>query len=149
MQYILFLLSCTEYDLNRDDKVNDANTDSGDNPDGSSIITDGECLVESIPEEEIGIGDSCNTEVGSFQPIVEWTYGDGGGCLAQPIVVDINQDGRTDILVNVISNGSATDRGAMHLIQGDGSGLIWSVAAIWHMVPPLPWVISTMTYLQK
>ena len=46
MQYILFLLSCTEYDLNRDDKVNDANTDSGENPDGSSIITDDECLVE-------------------------------------------------------------------------------------------------------
>ena len=61
------------------------------------LVLDDGTELENVPEEEIGVGDSCNTEVGSFQPIVEWTYGDGGGCLAQPIVADINQDGNVSL----------------------------------------------------
>ena len=99
MLYILFLSSCSEYDLNREDKVQEGNNDDESSSNATTTISDSDCTIETTEQEEIGIGDSCPVHEGTFQPIVEWTYGDNGGCLAQPVVADINQDGRTDIFL--------------------------------------------------
>ena len=84
---LFFLMfGCTEFKLYEKDDPNDGSN----NENGSSSNGNPEPETCELPEqssEELGIGDSCPTEPeGGFTPIVEWTYGEGKGCLAMPVV---------------------------------------------------------------
>lgn len=84
-----------------------------------------DCKATQFPAEEVGVGDSCPTPPeGTFNPIVEWDYGDGWGCLSQPIVADMDADGKPEVVVNILKS-FFNPPGVLTVLHGDGSGLIW------------------------
>ena len=124
MILVILGLGCTEFKLYENDGTNN----SGNGDTGGSSIGDPNPETCSPPEvlaEELGIGDSCPVEpIGGFTPIVEWSYGEGKGCLSLPIVADINLDGAPEIILNV--TGLFNSPGELVVLNGDGSGVMWS-----------------------
>ncbi|MEC8379652.1 MAG: VCBS repeat-containing protein [Myxococcota bacterium] len=124
----IFLFSCSEYDIYRDDKTNTPSDSGSMSTDTASTppIDAGECTVTPTPPEEIGIGDACpNVPVGGFDPIVEWTAGNGQGCLSLPVVADINQDGMPDVVLNLTNLFNSP--GSLTVVSGNGGATLFSV----------------------
>ncbi len=123
-------LGCSEYKLTGDDGTEGGGeTDSASDGDGGSGgDIPGACDESSWPAVEVGVGDVCGeAPEGGFEPIVEWDYGAGGGCLSLPVVGDLDGDGLPEIVMNLTDLfGGAGDLVALH---GDGSGVLWSVSA--------------------
>ena len=119
-----WVFACTEFKLYENDNTN--NGENSENGSSSNGTPDPEsCTLPDQVSEELGIGDSCPVEPeGGFTPIVEWTYGEGKGCLAMPVVADINLDGSPEIILNItdLFNGP----GELVVLHGDGSGVMWS-----------------------
>ncbi len=125
----LCALSCSEYDLNRPSDPDNKNPeDTGADPEDTEPPEDtgppATCEMDDLPGEEIGVNDMCGVEPeAGFDPIVEWSAGGGKGCLSQPIVADVNGDGRPEIIVNFTDLfGGAGD---LMVLFGDGSGTLW------------------------
>jgi hypothetical protein len=124
MTLLLLGLGCTEFKLYENDGSNDGSDDDS----GASSLGDpipDTCEIPELPGEELGIGDSCPTEPeGGFTPVVEWTYGEGRGCLSLPVVADINLDGAPEIILNL--TGLFNAPGELVVLNGDGSGVMWT-----------------------
>ena len=117
-------ISCTEFKLYEQDEFNNGD-DSGTGGSGLGDPIPEECTLPETPAEEAGIGDACPTAPeGGFTPVVEWSYGAGKGCLAMPVVADINLDGSPEILLNTTSAFNAP--GELTVLKGDGSGVVWT-----------------------
>ena len=124
MLLILLSVGCTEFKLYE----NDGSNNGGDNDTANTSLGDpipDSCAPPEAAAEELGIGDSCPVEpIGGFTPIVEWSYGEGVGCLSLPIVADINLDGSPEIILNL--TGLFNSPGELVVLNGDGSGVLWS-----------------------
>jgi hypothetical protein len=125
MKYILpfLLLACSESQLLSTEKNIDEEDDTEQDTDSNVDLPDdpGECHIEDIPAEELPDSDACpSVPEGGFTPIIEWSLGNGKGCLALPTVGDINQDGMPDVVINLsdMFNGAGT----LVVASGDGSG---------------------------
>ena len=136
----LVTLACNEYDLNRPDDVDPKNPEDTDEPLDTEPPVDSpapqECDLDDLLSEEIGVGDQCGETEDGFEPIVEWSAGGSEGCLSQPIVADVDGDGRPEIIVNFTDLfGGAGD---LKVLFGDGSGTLWqrSTANMAYGSPP-------------
>jgi FG-GAP-like repeat len=123
---IPFAVACSDYKLNsNDDGLGGGGSDGDTASDGGSGGTWGECDPTDFPAVEIGTTDLCFADSpGSFTPIVEWDYGAGSGCLAMPVVGDLDGDGMPEIVVNL--SGYFGGTGDLVVLRGDGSGVVWS-----------------------
>jgi hypothetical protein len=81
------------------------------------------CDKPELPGEDVGVTEHCSEPVGGFEPVVEWSYGEGLGCLSQPLVVDVDGDGAPEVVFNQIDSGY--DSGELMVLRGDGSGVLW------------------------
>ncbi len=139
---LLILLSagCSEYDLNRPDDGDPKNPEDTWEPGDSEAPGDTdpppECELPELPGEEIGVTDHCSEPEDGFEPVVEWSFGAGSGCLSQPLVVDVNGDGAPEVIFNQtdLFNGP----GELKVLEGDGSGVLWqrSTANMAYGSPP-------------
>jgi len=140
---LLLALACTEYDLARAEGTAEPGADTA-TPTGTATTATtpstrttptftatgtteapAACDVELPPAEEVGEGETCAVgETGGFTPKVEWTAG-SAGCLALPVVADLDGDGLPEILVNE-SYGIGT--GTIKAYHGDGSGQMLSLS---------------------
>jgi hypothetical protein len=124
---LALLAACQEYGLKGDrdvDKGDDENTGDVTGTDGGDTTPEG-CDVVDYPAEERGVDDVCTPEPpGGFDPITEWAYGAGKGCLSQPIVADLDRDGMPEVIFNLLPSFFA-QKGHLTVIRGDGSALVW------------------------
>ena len=127
--HLVFLLSfgCSEHSLISKETPEQDNQQPEDQAEVSAEpeVEPQNCDTPEIDPEEIGIGDICPTEPsGGFSPVVEWSYGSNQGCLALPIVVDLNGDGTPEVLLNLTDLFMSP--GQLVALNGDGSGVLWS-----------------------
>lgn len=119
------LPACVDYDLNGPEKDQsldgDTSTDSGIDPSG-----DGACALRTFEVEAVPANDSCDYDIGGFEPVVEWGVS-GKASLALPVVGDITGDGLPEILVvwSPIFLGSGT----LAAYEGDGTPL-WEASGL-------------------
>ena len=124
---LIGLAACQDYNLNGKDDLNSGGDEGGDggSGDGGEIDAPAACAPSTFPAEELGTDDLCTAEpAGGFDPVVEWEYGSGQGCLSQPVVGDVNRDGMPDIVINLLAN-FFNPPGALVVLNGDGSGVLW------------------------
>ncbi len=125
---LTLLAACQEYGLKGDrdvDKGDEEDTGDVTGTDGGDTTPEG-CDVVDYPAEERGVDDVCTPEPpGGFDPITEWAYGSGQGCLSQPIVADLDLDGMPEVIFNLLPSFFA-QKGHLTVIRGDGSGLVWN-----------------------
>ena len=115
----LGLASCNEYGL-KGDRLPDrgGDDDTGDDGPDSDTTGSGLCDVTDYPAEERGIDDVCVPDPpGGFTPIVEWSNASGKGCMSQPIVADLDQDGVPEVIYNELPNFFA-QRGYLTVLDG-------------------------------
>ena len=122
----VLLLGCSDYKLRGEGDNGNGGRDSGYDWDDSGDVGDDVCDEADLDPTEVGITDHCYTGDGSFTPIVEWDWGGGMGCTAQPAVGDLNGDGLPEIVINTSALSFPGELTALH---GDGSGELWTVAA--------------------
>jgi len=116
-------MACSDYKLNPSGNGNDGG-DGGGSDTGDSTVP-AACNPALFPAQELGVDDTCPHEPkGGFSPVIEWSYGAGEGCLSQPIVADIDQDGMPEVIVNILSSFFG-GKGKLTVLHGDGSGLVW------------------------
>ena len=129
LSLLLTLAACTDYDLNKSgDDVNDPDQSDTDSTTDEGNTGPQACRVSEYPAESVGVDDQCTVSEGSFTPIVEWDYGDGKGCLALPVVGDLDGDGQPEIVINLIS--SIMDQsGTMAVIDNTGA-LVWAATGV-------------------
>jgi len=124
---IVLLTACSEYDLNRPDDIDPKNPEDTTDPRDTEAPGETDpppaCELPELPAEEIGVGDHCGEPEDGFEPVIEWSYFPGEGCLSQPLVADVNGDGEPEIIVNVTD--LLGTEGALKVIFGDGSGILW------------------------
>ena len=123
---MVVMLACSEHGLNNTDKPVNTEEDTGSEEVTGNVSTEPQaCANETIPAEELPASDVCPiVPEGGFTPIVEWDYGAGEGCLSLPTVGDIDKDGSTDIVLNLIDPFAVITGGTGDLVvlHGDGSG---------------------------
>ncbi len=119
------LLACSDYDLKRDDDGTGGDTGASDGGDGGSGGYDGSCTLDGVAAEEVGIADTCEFEIGGFEPIVEWSGPSGRYSYASVAVGDLDGDGMPEIVANISGLLSAGELIAYH---GDGSGTLWETS---------------------
>jgi len=83
-----------------------------------------ECGIDEIPDAQATTIETCVVEPG-FDPVVEWTAGDGKASDALPAVADLWQDGHPEIIA-VFAPSLPMGKGTLKVLHGDGSGEIWS-----------------------
>jgi len=127
---VLLLGACSDYNINNKEHLNggaeddpedtgELGEDSGDPP------VDEVCEPTDFPAEERGIDDTCGAEPpGGFTPITEWSHGSGQGCLSQPIVADVDQDGMPEVIFNRLPN-FLSPPGHLVVLRGDTGALVW------------------------
>ncbi len=127
-------VGCSDYGIQGEG--DDDATDPGDD-DTTEIDPPEECDAVNWPAEEVGVADdTCTPPTGGFDPIVEWSYQPGGGCLSLPTVGDLDGDGQPEIALNLTNLMSAP--GELHILRGDGSGPLWTdpAASLGYAVSP-------------
>jgi hypothetical protein len=130
MTWILLALGCSDYRLTGKDDVAGADDTGAYSDDTGNPNVPEACASENWPAEEVGLGDMCpDVTPGGFDPIVEWDHGNDG-CLAQPVVADLDQDAKPDILYIHHSGLFTTGDGVLTALEGDGSGAKWSTSGI-------------------
>ena len=106
MSLFLLLCACSDYDLYREKNTEEGSEDTGSSSvEGEPAPEQDECALDAVSAEEVGVGDACAAPPeGGFAPVVEWSYGSfGQGCLALPVAADLDQDGDTEIILNITS----------------------------------------------
>jgi hypothetical protein len=124
----LLLTACQDYTIEAKGDANgqgdDGGEGGGDGGDGA-VDPPADCEPSAFPAEEIGVDDLCTAEPpGGFDPIVEWEYGSGQGCLSQPVVGDLDSDGVPEIVFNLLAT-FFNPPGQLVVLKGDGSGVLW------------------------
>jgi hypothetical protein len=115
---------CSEYGL----KGQKPSEPGGDDPPLDTDLPDipEDCELDLPAADELGSGSNCSAgTTGGFTPVVEWTAGNQG-CLAMPVVADLNGYGLPEVLVN---ESVGLGKGTMRVYEGDGSGLLFSLSA--------------------
>ena len=120
------VLGCSDYRLKGEGNNGNGGRDSGYEWDDSGDVNDDVCDDADLSPTEVGLSDHCYTGDGSFTPVVEWDWGGGSGCTAQPAVGDLDGDGLPEILINTSALSFPGELTALH---GDGSGELWTVNA--------------------
>ena len=118
---------CTDYNLKGKDKTVTTPGETADTgePYEAPDVPEG-CDLDEPAAENVGEGDNCASgETGGFTPVVEWEVGTTG-CMAMPVVADLDGDGLPEVLVN---EGYGFGTGTMNVYRGDGSGLVLTLAA--------------------
>ena len=135
----LGMAACQDYNLEGKEDPNAGGDEGGDGGSGDGDIdAPADCAPAAFPAEALGTDDLCTAEpAGGFDPVVEWEYGTGQGCLSQPLVGDVNRDGKPDIVLNLLAN-FFNPPGALVVLNGDGSGVLWqdTAARIAYGSPP-------------
>ena len=128
------LAACSDYNLNNKDRPLDRQDDeTGDPgttlPDSGDTAEDPTCPDTEFAQEDRGVDDTCNGEPpGGFTPIIEWQHGSGAGCLSQPIVADLDQDGVPEVIYNSLPN-LFNPPGHLTVVRGDTGALVWQDTA--------------------
>ncbi len=89
--------------------------------------------------ESVDLNDECDVELktGSFDPIVEWSYGSGGFCgpAAAGQIIDTDGSGAIDsgdmpiiLIYDGVRGGTRVTLGRVVALYGDGSGVAWQSA---------------------
>ncbi len=126
----VLIAGCQDYNLNNKEDVHAGVEDSAEPDDDSfdSGTTDEEdptCPSSEYPQEDRGVDDVCAGEPpGGFTPIVEWNHGSGQGCLSQPIVADLDQDGIPEVVYNSLPT-LFNPPGQLTVVAGDTGITIW------------------------
>ncbi len=110
---ILLATGCQGNDQDRPDSANESH----------ETASPFACDLAELPAEDIGLTDQCSEPEDGFEPVVEWSYGDGQGCLSQPLVVDVDGDGAPEVVFNQTDPNNCP--GQLVVLKGDGSGLLW------------------------
>ncbi len=126
---LLLASACSDYNLNNGDKISREGDETGTAPDATGDEGGDEnippCPTISLPAEARALDDICSTEPeGGFQPFAEWTYGSGQGCLSQPIVADLDQDGVPEVIFNLLAN-FFNPPGYLTVLDGVTGALEW------------------------
>jgi hypothetical protein len=121
MIWLVLAVACSDYKLTGNTDTTDGNNDDTD------VVVDGEggapeaCRPSTFPVEDVAIDDTCpDAPDGGFDPIEEWTYGDGQGCLSLPVVADLDADGLPEVIVNV-TDGLGLGTGKLVVLDGNGN----------------------------
>ena len=125
----LTLSACNEYGLKGERRPSGGGDDGSDGSDATDGGTTdpGACDPTSYPAEERGIDDVCVPDPpGGFTPIVEWGHASGKGCMSQPIVADLDQDGVPEVIYNELPNFFA-QRGYLTVLDGATGTLEWQL----------------------
>ncbi len=80
-----------------------------------------DCDIEPIVPEETDLS-TCQPEVGTFVPIVEWGAGNGASSRSVPAVADLDGDGLPEIIAN-FSTGLFLSKGELVILDGHGNEL--------------------------
>ena len=120
---------CQDYNLNKKGETTARVDDSGATGTTVGDTADTEmnpvCPSVDYPAEERGVDDVCAGEPpGGFTPIIEWTHGAGAGCLSQPIVADLDQDGVPEVIYNSLPT-LFNPPGHLTVVRGDTGALVW------------------------
>ena len=126
---LALLVGCQDYNLNNKDETTARVDDTGDSGASTSETgtppEDAECGPADFPAEDRGVDDTCSAEPeGGFTPIIEWTHGGGSGCLSQPIVADLDQDGVPEVIYNSLPT-LFNPPGELTVLRGDTGQLVW------------------------
>lgn len=134
--------ACSDYNLNNKPDRVDRGSDSAVPEDTGEPDEDEDeppaCPDPELPAEARGLDDVCGAEPeGGFRPYAEWTYGTGQGCLSQPIVADLDQDGTPEVVFNLLPN-FFNPPGHLTVLDGVTGALEWerSDAQIAYGSPP-------------
>jgi outer membrane protein assembly factor BamB len=121
MFWLMLAIACSDYKLTGN-KGNNTGSD-GDTDTTSNPVSDApkECQPSEYPAEKVAIDDTCHeAPEGGFEPIEEWTYGAGQGCLSLPIVADLDGDGLPEVIVN-LTTGIGLGTGKLVVLDGHGN----------------------------
>ncbi len=122
---LALLPACVDYDLNeKDENGGDDTAGGGGNP-AVDPSGDGACALQTFDPEAVAANDSCDYDIGGFEPVVEWGV-TGKWSTALPVVGDIDGDGLPEILV-VWS--AVLGSGTLAAFHGDGTEM-WEATGI-------------------
>ncbi len=127
---LLLLAACSDYNLNNKPGAAARGEDSA-VPEGTDTAPPEEedpppsCPELDLPAEARALDDVCGSPPeGGFRPYAEWTHGAGQGCLSQPIVADLDQDGMPEVVFNLLPN-FFNPPGHLTVLDGATGALEW------------------------
>jgi hypothetical protein len=127
---LLLLAACTEYDLHRDDDVDDKLDDSTWQPGDSETSSDAICDDPGRSSGSVSIDEECYQEaqVGTWTPVLEWNQPAPGPAYTTPVVGNLTDDDRDgdvddDDMPDIVV---ANTVGELWVLSGDGGAVHWS-----------------------
>jgi outer membrane protein assembly factor BamB len=120
---LLVLVGCQDYTFKG--HANDGDPGDTDTTVTTDPFDDLVCDDFDVQPRECGVTDACDFAIGDFNPIVEWTAGQGMNSTALPTVGDLDHDGMPEIVGN-FTTGLGLQPGKLVVLHGDGSGIVWS-----------------------
>jgi hypothetical protein len=120
---VLLATGCQEYNL-RGDKA-EPHATVVDTVDTGPVYT-GDCPLDGRDAEEVGEDDYCflTAATGGFEPVVEWTAGEGRNSNATVAVADLDGDGLPEIVAN-FTGWMPASPGDLVVLSGDGGRVRW------------------------
>ena len=126
----LLALGCQDYNLSKGGAPttgpeSDTAPPAVDSGETGTPPDDATCPSVEVSAEERGTDDVCTAAPeGGFTPITEWSADTGKGCLSQPIVADLDQDGMPEVIYNRLPN-FFNPPGHLVVRRGDTGALVW------------------------
>jgi len=135
---VALLAACSDYGLHEEKKPRGGgDADDSGLPTDTADPEDGVCPDMEQAAEELGLGDACpEPPEGGFDPVPQWTWGSGRGCLSLPVVGDVDGDGDTEVVLNAV--GLFNQPGSLVMLDGSTGSPVWeqSAANIAYGSPP-------------
>ncbi|MFZ5481748.1 MAG: FG-GAP repeat domain-containing protein [Myxococcota bacterium] len=120
---LLCLTGCLDYDLNGEEDKPDGMSDPEDTDEPTST-TGSTCDFGEYPAEAAAPSDTCDYEIGGFEPVVKWEV--EGPSNALPTVGDLDGDGIPEVLL--VAQTTLLGKAEVRAYRGDTGDEVWVTA---------------------